>query len=385
MTSQIYFDHNSTTPIDREVAERIYQVFQQQFANPASQHQTGQVARRALDNYRTGCLKLLDADTRSFPADQLIFTSGGTEANNLAILGHARKNQQLIISAIEHPSIRLAAEHAAQVLGAQLQIISVDSAGQCRLEHLQELLDMGPTSLVSLMLVNNETGVVQPVADAAKLCRARGVRIHCDAVQAIGKLPVSFRELGVDLLSFTPHKFNGPRGIGGLVVRPGADPAPILFGGFQQRGLRPGTEDVALAAGCHLAVEKARSSQPENFNRMIEVRDLFLNNLRTSMRGSFVENGSGATRSPHTLNLSFPGVERQTLLIAADVAGLAISTGSACSSGSSEPSPVLLAMGLETDLVESSIRVSFGRDTMPAEAVRGANLLAQIVNSLRAN
>ena len=279
---------------------------------------------------------------------------------------------------------RLAAEHAAQVLGVKLQILSVDSAGQCRLVHLQELLDQGPTSLVSLMLVNNETGVIQPVVDAAKICRARGVRIHCDAVQAIGKLPVSFCELGVDLLSFTPHKFHGPRGIGGLVIRSGADPAPLLFGGFQQRGLRPGTEDVALAAGCQLAMEMAVLSQPDNFTRLVEVRDIFLNNLRTLMRGSFVVNGSSALRSPHTLNLSFPGVERQTLLIAADVAGLAISTGSACSSGSSEPSPVLLAMGLETELVESSIRVSFGRDTTPDEAVRGAELLAQIVNELRA-
>ncbi len=383
MVSQIYFDHNSTTPLDPEVAKRIYQVLQQQFANPASQHQTGQTARRALENARTGCLKIVDADTRSFPADQLIFTSGGTEANNLAILGHARQNQQLIVAAIEHPSVRLAAEHAAQILGAKLQTISVNSAGFCNLAHLQELLDQGPTTLVSMMLVNNETGVIQPVAEAAKICRERGVRMHCDAVQAIGKLPVSFRALGVDLLSFAPHKFNGPRGIGGLIIRPGVELAPILFGGFQQRGLRPGTEDVALAEGCHLAMEKAVSSQAENFIKFGEVRDLFLDNLRTSLRGEFVENGLGAIRSPHTLNLSFRGVERQTLLIAADVAGLAISTGSACSSGSSEPSPVLLAMGLEPSLVESSVRISFGQDTTPLEAIRGAALLAQIVNELR--
>lgn len=380
----LYFDNNSTTRIDPRVAAAMNEVLLEGHVNPASQHLLGQRSRRRLENARQGCLQTLDADTRSFPADELIFTSGGTEANNLVVLGSARRNHQLIVSAIEHPSVMLAAEHAAAVVGAKLSIVSTSFSGVWRLDHLENLLQAGPTSLVSLMLVNNETGVIQPVAEAVELCRQFGVLIHTDAVQAVGKIPVSFRALGVDFMTFTPHKFHGPRGIGGLVVRAGIKVPPLMHGGFQQSGYRPGTEDVVLAVACERAIELAVTELPESNQRWLHLRELFLAELKDVLRNDFVEHGAAEERVPQTLNLSFPGVDRQALLIAADVAGIALSTGSACSSGSSEPSPVLLAMGLEKGLVESSIRVSFGRDSTEAEIRRGSRQIGELVAVLRA-
>lgn len=383
-SNSLYFDNNSTTRIDPRVASMLSEVLLEGHVNPASQHLLGQRSRRRLEDARTGCLRRLDADIRSFPADELIFTSGGTEANNLVILGSARRNQQLIVSAIEHPSVMLAAEHAAAVTGAKLSIVSATSSGVWRLDHLEELLREGPTSLVSLMLVNNETGVIQPVAEAAEICRQFGVLIHTDAVQGVGKIPVSFRELGVDYLTFAPHKFHGPRGIGGLVVRAGTKVPPLMHGGFQQSGFRPGTEDVVLAVACEHALDLAICELADSTLRWRHFRDLFLSELRDVLGDGFTENGASALCVPQTLNLSFPGVDRQALLIAADVAGMAVSTGSACSSGSSEPSPVLLAMGLELGLVESSIRISFGRDTTEEEIRRGSRQIGELVGVLRA-
>lgn len=379
----IYLDNNSTTRIDPRVAQCLALALGEQHVNPASQHQLGQRSRRSLEEARLGCLQLLDADWKSFPADQLIFTSGGTEANNQVILGYARPRQQLIVSAIEHPSVMLAAQHAAATIDANLLFLPVTSDGVIRLDVLSDYLRRAPTSLVSVMLVNNETGVIQPVREAAQLCRQHGVLIHTDAVQALGKIPVSFRGLDVDFLTFTPHKFHGPRGIGGLVIRSGSNLPSLLYGGFQQASLRPGTEDVALTVACRYALELALAELPVWGARWLDYRALFLSVLSSRCRGPFVVHGAAAERVPQTINVSFPGVERQALLIAADVAGIAVSTGSACSSGSSEPSPVLLGMGLATELVESSIRVSFGRDTTEDDVRIGAEKLAELSDLLR--
>ncbi|MFT7629438.1 MAG: cysteine desulfurase [Mariniblastus sp.] len=394
MTDFIYLDHNSTTPIDPSVAAVIADCHSAGYMNPASQHRPGQLARRKLEEIRRRVAEILDANCVGMQTDQLIFTSGGTESNNLAILGlvgesagktsslatPTSSSRRVLISAIEHPSVFGAAEQLVR-LGFDVEKIPVDSNGVIDLDALNDLTDQ-PTELVSIMLANNETGVIQPVRLAADLCRQKGILIHTDAVQAVGKIPVSFQSLGVDALTFTAHKLNGPRGIGGLLLRHGVTPHPILFGGFQQTAIRPGTEDVALAAGLRQSFELFVDDLPNRSKQMSTLR-LSLEQALLSRFADLVINGVGAERVPHTSNISFPGVDRQSFLMAADMSGLAISTGSACASGSSELSPVLLAMGLELPIVEGSIRISLGISTTPQEVDESVHRIAQIIKSIR--
>ncbi|MEZ6094174.1 MAG: cysteine desulfurase family protein [Pirellulaceae bacterium] len=382
MNQQIYLDFNSTTPIDESVAQRIHDVHRMQWMNPSSQHQTGQAARRFIEDAKQNCLRLIGAKRDTFPADEMYFTSGGTESNNLAVLGMTRHGQQLIISDVEHPSVAEAANEAAR-RGALVRRIPVDSNGVIRLEKLGELLESAQTSLVSVIWVNNETGVIQPVDQIAELCRMHQVPLHLDAVQAVGKIPVHFRQCGADLLTITPHKFYGPRGIAGLVAKPGIQLTPFIFGGHQQLDIRPGTLDAALISGMELSLEKAVTSQQDHWNQLLDFRSHFLERLYAECTVEVFVNGDLNLCSPHTLNLSFPGIERQTLLLAGDVAGLAFSTGSACSSGSSEPSPVLVAMGLGQRRVESAIRLSFGKTLSVENLSTAACVLSEITSELK--
>lgn len=388
MNDFIYLDHNSTSPMLPEVAEVISQCHAEQFVNPASQHRLGQTARRKIEQLRTSIAKMLGAQCDGMHTDQLIFTSGGTESNNLAILGLVSREiskdesnpKRVLISSIEHPSVFGAAEQLVR-LGYQVEKIPVDQNGVCDLAALNTLLDR-PAALVSIMLANNETGVIEPIQEAAEICRERGVLIHTDAVQAVAKIPVDFRELGVDAMSLTAHKFGGPRGIGGLLVRSGITPQPILFGGFQQSAIRPGTEDVALTAGMHRALELYFKAPEKRQERLTQLRDELQNSLMAEF-DDLVVNGGKADRVPHTLNISFPGIDRQSFLLAADMAGLAISTGSACASGSSELSPVLLAMKLEKEVVEGSIRISLGVSTTPVEVAQSVSRIVKIISVFR--
>jgi len=384
----IYLDHNSTSPILPEVAQTIAEHYQSGFVNPASQHRPGQLARQKLEALRRSMAEMLGANYTGMATDQLILTSGGTESNNLAILGLVSRGEtvnddaskRVLISSIEHPSVFGAAEQLVR-LGFEVEKIPVDQNGVCDLVALEKLLEK-PADLISLMLANNETGVIQPVKQVAEICRQRNVLIHTDAVQAIAKMPVNFHDLGVDALSFTAHKFGGPRGIGGLLVRHGVSPQPILFGGFQQAAIRPGTEDVALAAGMHRAMELYFENPKQRFDHLSSLRDELQSKLQTDFSDMVVNGGQG-DRVPHTLNISFPGVDRQSFLLAADMAGLAISTGSACASGSSELSPVLLAMGLEREVIEGSIRISLGVSTTTDEVAQSATRIAEIVSRFR--
>jgi cysteine desulfurase len=384
----IYLDHNSTTPIDASVAQAISECYAAGYLNPASQHRPGQIARRKLEQFRRRMAEILGANVSGMETDQLVLTSGGTESNNLALLGLAvaplRESRsfggRVLISAIEHPSVIGAAEELAR-RGFEVEKIPVNPSGVCRLDALEVLLEK-PTSLVSMMLANNETGVIQPVAQAAAICRARGILFHTDAVQAVGKIPVNFRELGVDAMTFTAHKLCGPRGIGGLIVRHGISPQPILFGGFQQMAVRPGTEDVALAAGMCRSLELYQQDPAQRYDRLSSLRDQLQNDLMSEFR-DIVVNGSGAQRVPHTLNISFLGVDRQSILLAADIAGLAISTGSACASGSSELSPVLLAMQLEKEVIAGSIRISLGVSTTRSEIEESTRRIVEIIRNLQ--
>ncbi len=388
--SFIYLDHNSTSPILPEVAQTIAECHAEQFANPASQHRLGQAARRKIELLRLAMARMLGAHCEGMQTDQLIFTSGGTESNNLALLGLVSRNsnagdstaiaKRVLISAIEHPSVFGAAEQLAR-LGYEVEKIPVDRNGVCDLEALAMMLER-PADLVSIMLANNETGVIQPIEAAAQICRHKNVLIHTDAVQAVGKIPVDFRQLGVDAMSLTAHKFGGPRGIGGLLVRSGITPQPILFGGFQQSAIRPGTEDVALTAGMHKAMELYQDSPDHRQQRLSRLRDQLQDGLMDHF-DDLVVNGHQADRVPHTLNVSFPGIDRQSFLLAADMAGLAISTGSACASGSSELSPVLLAMKLEKEVIEGSIRISLGISTTPEEVTESVNRIVNIITVFR--
>lgn len=379
----VYLDYNSTTAIDPRVAEAISEAYRAGYYNPASQHRPGQLARRVLEEQRLGCVRLLGGITSGMNATRLVFTSGGTEANNLILAGIAARHpdRQVLVSAGEHPSVLGAAEHLRKS-GVMVEQIPLDSSGRVQLDTLSRLLER-TTSLVSVMLANNETGVLQPIEKVVEVCRNRGVPVHTDAVQAVGKIPVDFSGLGVDALTFTPHKFYGPRGIGGLLLKSDLLLEPLHFGGFQQAGLRPGTEDVALAVGCRLALQLSVDELADRTSHLSNCCEKFLSLLRNQVTGSFIINGHEASRLPNTLNLAFPGVERQALLLAADFAGLAISTGSACASGSSEPSPVLLAMGLPMEVVDSSIRISFGMPTTLDDIGLAATRLSRLVNELR--
>jgi cysteine desulfurase len=386
----IYLDYNATTPVLPAVVEAMRACYAEPHLNPASQHEFGRRARRILEDARQRIAELLGANTLGTDIDRVIFTSGGTEANNLAVLGllsdgnaadplavrHgaygrvASARGHFIISAVEHPSISVIAEELAQ-RGWDVDRLGMNENGVIRVDELAGLLRPN-TRLVAVMLGQNETGVLQPVQGLAAICAKRGVPLHTDAAQVVGKLPVDFGGLGVATMAIAAHKFHGPLGIGALVVRHGIKLRPQLFGGFQQAGLRPGTESVALAVGMCRALELWHAEQHERVSRMRALRDDFERAIVSDWPAAVVI-GAGAERLPHTSQIAFVGLDRQALFMALDQAGVACSPGSACASGSSEPSPVLVAMGCEPAIVGSALRFSLGATTTPSdveEAVR---------------
>jgi cysteine desulfurase len=403
----IYLDHNATTPIDPRVVEATARAWHDCGANPASQHSLGRKARRMLEEAREGIAELLGAKMSGMDADQVIFTSGGTEANNLALFGllsvasfrtrsvfSRDRSAILYISAIEHPSICTPAPLLRE-RGYKIVTMPVSGIGLVSLPPVEECCGHErPPNVVSIMLANNETGVIQPIVELVrewrdKICgyllqppQPQTGFFHTDAVQAIGKIPVSFRELGVDAMTLAPHKFHGPLGIGALVVRGSLNLHPLLFGGFQQGGARPGTENVALAVGFHEALRLAITELAERTENMRSLRDEVEATLHAGIPGMVII-GADAPRLPNTSCLSFPGLDRQALVMALDLAGVACSTGSACASGSSEPSPTLLAMGLPEAVIRGAIRLSLGAFTTAAEFAEAARRIIKTVNHLR--
>lgn len=357
----INLDHNATTPLHPEVAHAMSDCYAAGYGNAASSHQHGRRARQVLEDAREGIGRIVGADVTSAQADRVILTSGGTEANNLALLGLAGPQPgRIIISSVEHPSVAGAAEQLERQ-GHDVCRVRVDSSGLIDQGHFDELLTPA-TRLVSMMLANNETGVLQPIAALAARCRQLGVPFHTDAVQAVGKIPVNFARLEVTALTLTGHKFHGPRGVGALVIQRSARINPILFGGHQQAGLRPGTEPVELAVGLHHALQIWQRDAQTRAARMAALRDRFEQLLRDANVGVVV-NGLNAPRLPHTTNVAFPGLNCQAVHMALDMAGVACSIGSACASGSTEPSAVLVAMRLPPDIIDSSLRFSLGAFT----------------------
>lgn len=396
----LYLDHNATTPLLPEVAEAMDRAARAGYANPASQHAAGRAARRVVEDARERIAEILGVNLATMQPDRLLFTSGGTEANNLALVGLASRPggddatgaespAHVLISAIEHPSIlgpaeRLAAEGLDGV-PVEVEKIPVDRDGQIELGGLAELI-RPTTRVVSIMLGNNETGVIQPIVEAAALCRERGVPLHTDAAQAVGKIDVDFTALGVDALSAAAHKFHGPLGIGLLALRRGVVLRPLLLGGFQQEGLRPGTETPALVVGLLAALEAWARERSTRTATLAALRDDFERRLRTSCP-HLVIHGERASRLPQTSNIAFlrsetDRVNRQAMLMALDQAGIACSTGSACASGSSRPSHVLEAMRCSSAELESSLRFSVGTTTTEAEIAEAAERISVIFQGL---
>jgi cysteine desulfurase len=380
----IYLDHNATTPTRPEVVEAMARCFREVHANAASQHRAGQRAQQVLEEARESIGEDLGAVIGGAVSDRVLFTSGGTEANNLAVLGLARGRLgappgQVIVSAIEHPSVIGPAERLLDE-GWRLDTLGVTASGAVRVDQLPPLLTP-QTRLVSVMLANHDTGVLQPVAELAALANDAGVPVHSDAVQAVGKRPVHFRSLGVAAMSLSAHKFQGPAGIGALIVRAGTPLAPLQFGGHQQHGLRPGTEPVALAVGMATALRLARQEQHERTQRI----ERLLGRLEGGLRAGYpriVINGEDAERLPQTANIAFPGHDGQVLLLALDLAGVACSVGAACSSGSAELSPTLRAMGLPKEVVSSSLRFSLGPATTEAEIDEAVRRILHVLRAL---
>ncbi len=381
----IYLDHNATTPTRPEVIDAMVRCWRDGYANPASQHQPGQKARRLVEDARERMAELLGANVSGPRADRLIFTSGGTEANTLAVVGIAQGDRkagpgQVIVSAIEHASVLEPAQHLMD-LGWRVDVLGVRPDGVVRADLLAGLL-RPETRLVSVMLGNHETGVLQPVAELARACRGAGIAVHTDAVQVAGKLPIDFRDLGVDALSVAAHKFGGPLGIGALLLRDGVSLEPLHFGGHQQWGIRPGTECVPLVVGMAAALDIWHRDPEAHLRSLTQLRDRFEAGLKAGI-SDVVINGAGAGRLPHTTNAAFPGLDGQMLLMALDLAGVACSVGSACSSGSSELSPTLQAMGLPKPIVASSLRFSLGITTTEAEIDEAVRRIVLVVNELR--
>jgi cysteine desulfurase len=375
----IYLDNNATTPTLPAVWEAMRPFLTDNFGNPASAHRVGSRARRALEDARERTADFLDAHP-----DEVVFTSGATEANNLALFGLASNPPgHLLISPIEHPSVTEPVQRLEQG-GFTVDRLPVDATGVARANALSELL-RPDTQLVSVMLANHETGAVQPVRDLAANVQ-RQVAFHCDAVQAVGKIRVRFHDLGVTTLALSAHKFHGPKGIGALLVRRGTKLQPHTWGGHQQQGRRPGTEPVALAVGLATALELWHREAASRTAHVSELRQLLLHRLRESA-GPVILNGPGDEFPdaiiPHTLNVSFPGCRADALLMNLDLAGVACSTGSACSSGSLLPSPVLQAMGVPGEVLHSAMRFSLSPLLTEADATEAALRIAAVVHRLR--
>ncbi len=374
----IYLDWNATTPPHPEVLAAMLRAWEQGWANPASVHGPGRKARAHVDRAREAVASLAGAP---FHFRDVVLTSGGTEANNLA-LAHvfAAPGGALVTSRIEHPSVVRAAEALAD-RGVIVSWVAPEASGRIAPEAVAEAIDRttktAEVRLVTLQAVNHETGVVQPVAEVAAIAHARGARLHVDAVQALGRLdPETWR--GADLLSVAAHKLRGPKGIGALIPRPGIVLRPLLFGGAQERGLRPGTQDAAAAAGFAAAADRAIDG-PRRYAAVGPLRDkLEQGLLRLVPDAPPVRNGEAA-RAPHVINLSWPGWRGAELCAALDLEGVAISSGSACAAGTAEPSPVLWAMVGEARAA-SAVRVSLGEETTAGDVAETLARWARVVS-----
>ena len=378
--NRIYLDHNATTPVHPAVVDAMTRVLREDFGNPSSVHHFGQKAKAAVDQARVAVAALIGAE----PAE-LVFTSGGTESDNGAIRGVAEgldpsRRGHLIATAIEHEAVLNSLKALAR-RGWSTTLLPVGESGVVSPEALGSAL-RDETALVSVMHANNEIGTIQPVTEMARLAHERGALFHTDAVQTAGKIPISVKALEVDLLSISAHKFYGPKGIGALWSRRGLRMVPVLAGGKQERSRRAGTENVAGIVGMGVAATLALAKMEDEGRRVSMLRDRLEEGVLRAVGGTAV-NGGQSSRVPNTTNISFDRIEAESLLIALDLEGVAVSTGSACSSGTLEPSHVLKAMGFPPHRTQNSIRFSLGTANTEADVDRVVAILPGIVEKLR--
>lgn len=378
MPDAIYLDNNATTRPLPAVVAAVSEAMQSRFANPGSPHAAGRKARQALEDARESLASILGAH----PAE-VIFTSGGTESSNLAIRGFTAGAPpgRLALTRGEHPATRETCLALEQERDFQPHWLQVNEAGLLTANQFENL-PWNEVRLVTVILAHNETGVIQDLTPVTERCRKHSVPFHVDAVQAVGKIPVSFAELGGSSLALAAHKFHGPRGIGALLVRRDCKPQPMLFGGFQESGRRPGTECVALAVGMAKALECWQAEQSDRTVAMQTARDR-LQQLLAERCAPVMVHAANSPRLPNTLSIGFPGCAGEPLLVNLDLAGVACSLGSACASGSTEPAPALLAMGVPTEIAQSSLRLSLSHETTLEEVDTAAARIAAVVQRLR--
>ena len=376
----IYLDHAATTPVRDEVFEAMRPFFGARFGNPSSTHRWGREARAALDEARERVAKCLGAKP-----DELCFTSGGTEADNLAILGIWRDKREagrnaVVTTPIEHKAI-LGAVHEAAAEGAEERLLDVDSNGVVTAASFDERV-REDVAICSIMWVNNEIGTIQPLPELAAKAKSRGVVVHTDAVQAFGKIDIDAQTQQFDLLSISGHKIGAPKGIGALFIRRGIHLQPLMHGGMQDRGRRPGTENVAYAVGLATAAELTVAEHATECERLRKLRDRLEAAILAAVPDAVIH-ARGAERAPHVLNVSVPGTDSESLLMALDLRGIAASGGSACQSGSINPSHVLRAIGVPDELASAAVRMSIGCLTNDECVDRVAEVFPALVNKAR--
>lgn len=376
---RIYFDHAATTPTDGAVAESMLGYMTELYGNPSSVHAFGREARKAVAEARARVAALIGAQP-----EEIYFTSGGSESDNFALKGIAfanrAKGNHIVTTQVEHHAVL----HTCQWLeknGFRVTYLPVDADGRICLAALEAAIEP-ETILVSVMFANNEVGTVQPIAEAARIAKARGVYFHTDAVQAVGALPIDVATLGVDLLSLSGHKFYGPKGVGALYIRRGVRIEPVLLGGAQERKMRAGTENVPAMAGLGLAAEMARKELAARAAHTQALRDALIAGIEARIPDVKL-NGHRTERLPGNVNFSFLYIEGESLLLSLDMKGIAASSGSACTSGSLDPSHVLLALGLTHEVAHGSLRLTLGRQNTREEVDYALDALEEIVKRLR--
>jgi len=382
MMRRVYLDNNATTPVLPEVLGAMRPYFGEHFGNASSIHHHGQETRAAVERARESVAALLGCR-----ASEIVFTSGGTESDNLAIFGLAPSGDHVITSTIEHHAVLNACKHLAKYCGTkgcEVTYIPVDGRGLLDPADVKRAIRPN-TKLITIMLANNETGVVQPVAEIGKIAAEADIYFHTDAVQAAGKIPIDVNQTGCDLLTISGHKIHGPQGVGALYVRKGTQLEPMLYGGSHERSRRAGTENVpgivGLGKAAELAIAGLERGDDRADQKMAAARDHLERELLEIEATGL--NGEGAPRVPNTTNIYFDGIEGEALVIALDLKGLAVSTGAACSSGAIEPSHVLIAMGLRPDRAKASIRFSLGKQNTPEDVDFALGLIPETVARLR--
>ena len=376
---RIYLDHNATTPLHPEVLEAMLPYYKEAFGNPSTIYSFGQETRKATDEARETVANLIGASP-----EEIIFTSGGTEADNLALKGVPaaleKKGKHIVASSIEHHAVLSTLKYL-EKRGYKVSFLPVDEHGWLDPGEVEEAIT-SQTVLISVMHANNEVGTIEPISEIGEIAQKAGIYLHTDAVQTIGKIKVNVDDLKVDLLSLSAHKFYGPKGVGALYVRKGTRIYPLLHGGYQERRRRAGTENVAGIVGLGKAAEIAPKEMVQQSRRESNLRDRLEKMIRENINHCQL-NGHPTQRLPNTLNVSFGFIEGESLILNLDLKGIAASTGSACTSGSLEPSHVLMAMGVAPEIAQGSIRFSLGRDNRKEDIDYTVENLVEIVTRLR--